>query len=371
MRKGEQLGFACSLAASLLMPLFGASCGSGSSAGRAPHAQQRPEESRSPRGAALYAEYCSLCHGDDGEGYAADNANALSNQDFLVSASDDFIRLSIRNGRPGTAMGPYGDHLGGPLDEDAVDAIVGFLRSFQHEADAAPQPGRVRGHAGMGAPLYAEFCAGCHGDEGEGRNAISLNNPEFLAHATDAQIRHAITRGRRDTPMPSFESELSVAEVDDLVGLIRSWGSPPDAPPIGPAAATVAAMDSIVVNPEGPAADFNLREGRFVPAAQLVAALERGSRLVLLDARPASNWLESHIPGAIPAPYYDVESALERLPRDGTWIVAYCGCPHAASGRVVDRLRDEGFENTAILDEGVYWWLSHGHPMEEGPRASR
>ena len=53
-----------------------------------------------------------------------------------------------------------------------------------------------------------------------------------------------------------------------------------------------------------------------------------------------------------------------RLPRDGTFIVAYCGCPHAASGRVVDALRERGFENTAVLDEGVLVWRDLGYPVE-------
>ena len=44
------------------------------------------------RGRQSYAEYCALCHGDNGEGYTADAANALSNQDFLAIASDAFIR---------------------------------------------------------------------------------------------------------------------------------------------------------------------------------------------------------------------------------------------------------------------------------------
>ena len=42
------------------------------------------------RGATTYAEYCAPCHGASLEGYAADNANALSNQNFLALATDDF-----------------------------------------------------------------------------------------------------------------------------------------------------------------------------------------------------------------------------------------------------------------------------------------
>jgi len=43
-----------------------------------------------------------LCHGARGEGYVADKAPALGNQDFLVSVNDEFLRRAIANGRPGT-----------------------------------------------------------------------------------------------------------------------------------------------------------------------------------------------------------------------------------------------------------------------------
>ena len=65
-------------------------------------------------GRADYETFCGFCHGDDGEGYLADNANALSNAHFLASASDEFLRLSTIYGRPGTPMSPWGEVQGGP-----------------------------------------------------------------------------------------------------------------------------------------------------------------------------------------------------------------------------------------------------------------
>ena len=87
----------------------------------------------------------------------------------------------------------------------------------------------------------------------------------------------------------------------------------------------------------------------------------------VLDARAASNWLAGHVAGAVSVPFYRVEEAIEHLPLD-TWIVAYCGCPHALSGRVVDTLRAAGFGLTAVLDEGWYPWESEGRPVTRGPR---
>ena len=121
------------------------------------------------------------------------------------------------------------------------------------------------------------------------------------------------------------------------------------------------------MNPKGEAPQFTLREGRYVPAAEVVAALEQKKRFILLDTRPASAWQRSHIPGAVPMPYYrDTSRANEHLPDDGTWIVAYCACPHAASDRVVDRLQELGYRNLAVIDEGILRWTAMGLPVTAG-----
>jgi rhodanese-related sulfurtransferase len=55
-----------------------------------------------------------------------------------------------------------------------------------------------------------------------------------------------------------------------------------------------------------------------------------------------------------------------KLPKDGTWIISYCGCPHAASGHVMDNLRQHGFPRTAVLDEGIFEWIRRGYPITFG-----
>ena len=76
----------------------------------------------------------------------------------------------------------------------------------------------------------------------------------------------------------------------------------------------------------------------------------------------------AHIEGAVPAPYYaNREEVVASLPRDGTWIVAYCECPRAAADSVVKWLREEGkFTNTAVLYEGIQGWVSLGYPVVAG-----
>ena len=319
------------------------------------------------QGQRLYRTYCGLCHGDEGEGYAADDANALANQDFLVSVTDEFLTQAIAEGHPGTAMAAYHERRGGPLDDAEIEAIVDLLRSWQEEDMVGVHDRVVEGDPSRGAEVFARECAHCHGDQGQGDSAISLNHPVFLETASDGQIHYAIAKGRRGTPMPAFEGELSDQSIDDLVALIRSW-EPDEAPrPTTDGPSTAALQGPVVIHPDGAAPDFPpLREGRYVSSQSVADALHQGRKMVILDARAASDFARFHLPGAIPSPYYEVETIMERLPRDGTWVIAYCACPHAASGRVMDFLREHDFPNTAVLDEGVLHWRDEGFPVVVG-----
>lgn len=316
-------------------------------------------------GKALYDKYCKLCHGENAEGYAADNASALSNQQFLQTVSDPFLFTAIERGRPGTAMAGYSDEVGGPLTTKDIRSIMVYLRSLQTADDLSVDDRVVSGDAEAAKPVFAAKCAKCHGDVGQGKNAVSLNNPLFLASASDGYIRYAIEKGRNGTPMPAFGDELDERDIDNLTRLIRSWArNVGDARPLGEIPPT---FENAVVNPDGPDPVFGeLREGRYVPAELVKSELEKGAKMVFLDARPTSDWLKSHIPGALPFPYYDTEKMIASLPKDGTWIIAYCACPHAASGTVMNALREQGFDNTAVLDEGILVWTARGYPLTFG-----
>ena len=318
------------------------------------------------KGRAIYGQYCALCHGKRAEGYLADNASALGNAQFLTSVSDTFLYVAIDRGRPATPMAAYGKRSGGPLGSPEINALVAFLRSLQHGPEVNVKKQIIEGDASRAMPLYTQRCSRCHGARGEGKIAISLNNPMFLATASNGFIRYAIEKGRGGTAMAAYGDQLSAQQLDDLTQLIRSWATNIPAPPVpeGPPQ-----VDHIIINPGGPAPHFPpLREGRYLPAEAVKEALASGARLVLLDARPTSDWLLSHIPGALPVPYYNATKMVAALPRDGTWIISYCGCPHAASGRVMDALRERGFDKTAVIDEGIFEWLRRGYPITTGSR---
>ena len=245
--------------------------GSDISAGDEVNAGDEPVAIDLERGEALYQQFCGFCHGAEGEGYLADNANALNNQDFLSVASDEFLTLSTVHGRPGTPMSPWGVEKGGPLDTSMVRDIVAFIRLWQTEPSLNYPAPSLTGAPQRGQPLYNAVCASCHGENGEGISAVSLNNPWFLETVDDGFLAHAIQVGRRGTSMGAYGPPLVNEQgLADLVSLIRSWASPVDMDPPPPFTPQV---DQTPLHPEGEDPDFVLREDRFVPAQQVYDAL--------------------------------------------------------------------------------------------------
>ena len=314
-----------------------------------------------PETAATYLRMCAPCHGVDAHGYAADHAPSLVTSTFLESASDDFLKRSIVYGRPGTAMAAYGKAMGGPLTDAQITKLVAWLRAHGPAAKtlaAAPNTGDPT----RGGLLYAQHCQKCHGDRDTRGEGVHLANPKFLALATNSFIRYAIVNGRPGTQMPLFGTQLSAANIDDLVAFIRSLAV---AKPVGMLPAPTG-TEPLVLNPKGPPAVFELTQSRYVSVEQVANALAQQARLIIIDARPASDWMRVHIPGAVSIPHIDMKR-LDELTNDGTWIVAYCACPHHLADIVVDELRKRGFKHAVALDEGILEWHRRGYPVVAAP----
>jgi len=325
----------------------------------APDATGTPEARRTA-GAALYGKYCALCHGKDAKGYVADHAPSLVSDTFLASATNSFLARAIRNGRPGTAMGAYGASRRGPLSEDQIAAIIDYLRGPAPARVITPPTAPVLGDPSRGEPIFRSTCQRCHGTREQHGEAVHLANPELLDSASDGFLRSAIVHGRPGTPMVSFAGALDDGQIDDVVAFVRTWATP--APRVPPPAPEIPANLPVILNPNGRSPTFTLREERYVAAEQVKKALDAKNRIVIVDARTPAEWVQLRIPGAIPGPYHDL-ARLDKIPKDGTWIVAYCACPHHASGAVVNELRKRGYRQTAVLDEGIMGWKRLGYPV--------
>lgn len=182
-------------------------------------------------GEEAFGAYCSACHGPRGEGntYGGQPTRfpAIASADFLDIASDEFLRGTITNGRPGRRMPPLaGANL--TLRPDELTAVVAYLRSL---GPSAPPPAAVdsaRSDPALGAELYRRDCAICHGVRGE---STALGPPLATADAparTRDRTYEALARGVADTAMPAYRIYTAAemrAVIDTVAALPLSAGT--------------------------------------------------------------------------------------------------------------------------------------------------
>ena len=326
-----------------------------------------PEEARAA--AADYQKYCALCHGPDRAGHANDDAPSLRSKTLMRTGFPEFLLFTVAYGRRGTPMGAYFEEVGGPMNNDELYRLVRWLKEqvAVESIDLPPDP--ISGDIEKGRAIYASECANCHGDDGQGYIGPAIGNPAFLALASDAFLRYTIEHGRDGTEMQGFGELLSPSDLDAVTAFLRSrethWEH------TKPVLQKPPTADQYVLNPSATAPDFQLQDGVYVMAKDLNQALQEKRRIVVLDTRVTSMWQIAHIEGAVPIPYYHdgIEGLAKDLPTDGTWIVSYCECPRAAAESVTHKLRAAGFENTAVLYEGIQGWISLGYPVFVGQLA--
>lgn len=179
----------------------------------------------------LYLQHCAACHGNTGDGGVG---VPLSLPDFQSSISDEYLRKTIRIGRPGRVMPAFKQ-----LSDTDVQSIIKFIRSFAQVEVPKEELKNIKGNVNNGNKLFSKHCAACHGATGEGgkgtgvtfsrpRNlplmSPALNNSGFLASATDHMIKETLVKGRSGTPMLSFKKQgLSDSDINDIVSYVRSF----------------------------------------------------------------------------------------------------------------------------------------------------
>jgi cytochrome c oxidase cbb3-type subunit 3/ubiquinol-cytochrome c reductase cytochrome c subunit len=310
---------------------------------------------------------CAVCHGAHGEGYKADNAPRLAQPDFQASVSDQYLREVINNGRTGTTMSAWSKDRGGPLSAADVEQLITFLRTWAKGPRVTLDERPLSGDAARGASTYATTCIACHGSRGIGGPNIHIGEPQLVMSASNGFFRYAIKKGRPGTKMPAFAGTLSDADIENITALLRMWGnpSPPPPPPVPPAPLT---LGPVPLNPKGPEpVGFNLWPKAPTKVAVVHAQLARGARMVLLDARAPSDYMNQHIAGAVSVPFYDPDAYFPKLPKN-SWMVCYCACPHAESGQLASKLLAAGFKKVTVLDEGIRVWAEQKFPLSTGDK---
>lgn len=91
----------------------------------------------------------------------------------------------------------------------------------------------------------------------------------------------------------------------------------------------------------------------------------RSKHVVILDTRPASEYVAGHITGAISVPVDDLQRRLRQLPKDKEY-VAYCRGPYCVyADHAVEILRSKGRHARRLL-EGFPEWRAAGFPVQTG-----
>ncbi len=212
--------------------------------------------------AVLYHNYCSVCHGDKGDGKSrATGALSTVPRDFNSAdsrreLSRERIALAIAHGRPGTAMVGWKTQLSdGDIARLAEHVHARFVLGQGGHAGGAPisgtrahggreadvptppvhtpvrvdmtagLPNGLKGDARRGGAFYLANCATCHGARGDGAGPRAyFINPKprnFIEDTVRARFNRvtlyaAISEGRLGSEMPAWNKVATPQQMADV-----------------------------------------------------------------------------------------------------------------------------------------------------------
>jgi len=193
------------------------------------------EDSTAYEGRRLYVSYCQLCHGPAGKGdgplaksMKIEPANLTTT---VRSRSSTILKKIITGEGRQTITGRDRHNLisdampewQGVFTDGQVDALIAYLRFL-----GAAKHG-LMGDPVVGRRLYAQYCAACHGEDGDGNGIMSKliamspmdhTNPNETNRLSNGDIVKSILGGQGKY-MPAWQDILSQAEVEALVSYIR------------------------------------------------------------------------------------------------------------------------------------------------------
>lgn len=176
--------------------------------------------------ARLYHDYCSVCHGDHGNGksHAARDLKPPPRDFTTPQSATELTRTrmvaSIREGRPGTAMAAWKTQL--------TDTQIGALTDYIRDRFMVPT---AYDRSNEGRRVYAEYCSVCHGDRGNGRSRAAPSLDPKPRDFTAAAARRELTRermifstsyGRPNTAMAGWKAQLTDRQIAAVVDYVRT-----------------------------------------------------------------------------------------------------------------------------------------------------
>jgi len=176
-------------------------------------------------GAAVFRTWCAQCHGSGAAGVQASGYPNLLDDDWIWGGDIENIHLTITHGIRNTTdedarlseMPRFG--VDGLLERPQIDEVVQHVRAIsgqEHDATMAE----------AGAAVFAENCAGCHGEAGEGNRdlgAPTLNDAIWLYGGSVDSITYTVVNARAGV-MPNWNSRLSEADIRAVAIYVHGLG---------------------------------------------------------------------------------------------------------------------------------------------------
>lgn len=228
----------------------------------------KQEVTENPTGQKIYAETCSVCHGEDGRG-AQWGKTSLNPQpvNFTDPAATRYLTrermiASVTHGRRGTAMTAFASQL----SPGQIEAVVDYIQSAfipsqeqlgskqKNSQQAASTVGmavlhgqtetidnthrsvighetsktltmELKGDAATGKAYFIQNCIACHGINGDGKGPRAyfifpkprnFQDPAFNQQLSRPQLFNAIKNGVLGREMPAWGKVLSDQQIMDI-----------------------------------------------------------------------------------------------------------------------------------------------------------
>ena len=226
-------------------------------------AQQQPEERTNPikisvesirRGEAVFAGYCSGCHGQraDGKGRQAMNLipkpQNLTNAPFVKYLSDERIFSSVSGGVRGTSMPAFEFQLSKNQRWDVINYIRSIASALSPDIPNTPKPVKVvfnvknpiaisEASLAAGSRLFTKYCTSCHGNQADGkgktaenlvpkpRNLVTITSwgeVPFIDYITDNRLYDSIANGVAGTSMSPWGPVLKEEGIWNVINYLRA-----------------------------------------------------------------------------------------------------------------------------------------------------
>lgn len=173
-------------------------------------------------GAAAFADNCAPCHGlgGAGQGFYPTLADDAWIWGGTLEAIHDTIRYGVRSGHPDTRFNemPAFCALEILTREQVGDVAASVLKISGQEHDEAA--------ARRGEAIFAEQCATCHGESGEGiedLGAPNLSDQLWLYGGTERDIVQQIHAPRHGV-MPAWTGRLDSETIKSLAVYVHALG---------------------------------------------------------------------------------------------------------------------------------------------------